>query len=74
VEYTTIPNEPLNTKNKIPPKSWPERGEIIFDNVQMRYRPGLKLVLNGLSFHIYPSEKIGIVGRTVNEKEILSNV
>lgn len=44
--------------------SWPENGEIIFSNVQMRYRPGLPLVLKDLSIHIKPGERIGIVGRT----------
>lgn len=46
------------------PKTWPEHGEIVFDNVQMRYRAELPLVLQGLSLHIQPGEKVGIVGRT----------
>lgn len=45
-------------------KSWPEKGEIVFDNVEMRYRAGLPLVLQGLSMHIKGGERIGIVGRT----------
>lgn len=45
-------------------KSWPEKGEIVFDNVEMRYRAGLPLVLQGLSMHIRGGERIGIVGRT----------
>ncbi|KAK8168087.1 ABC multidrug transporter-like protein [Phyllosticta citrichinensis] len=45
-------------------ESWPESGEINFDNVQMRYRDGLPLVLRGLSMHVRPGERIGIVGRT----------
>ncbi|KAE9379682.1 putative ABC transporter [Stipitochalara longipes BDJ] len=44
--------------------SWPENGEIVFSDVQMRYRPGLPLVLKGMSIHIKPGEHIGIVGRT----------
>ena len=44
--------------------SWPEKGEIVFSNVRMRYRPDLPLVLKGLSIHIQPGEHIGVVGRT----------
>jgi ATP-binding cassette subfamily C (CFTR/MRP) protein 1 len=45
-------------------ESWPERGEIIFENVQMRYREGLPLVLSDLSMHVKGGERIGVVGRT----------
>lgn len=44
--------------------SWPEKGEIVFDNVEMRYRAGLPLVLKGLSLNVAPGERIGVVGRT----------
>mgnify|MGYP002622399680 CR=1 FL=1 len=53
---------PLKTIDVRP--TWPEKGEIVFDNVQMRYRAGLPLVLQGLTMHIRGGERIGIVGRT----------
>ncbi|EON98628.1 putative multidrug resistance-associated protein 2 protein [Phaeoacremonium minimum UCRPA7] len=53
---------PLHTIEVRP--SWPEKGEIVFDNVEMRYRAGLPLVLRGLNMHVRGGERIGIVGRT----------
>jgi len=53
-----------NNKKIIPPKDWPSRGEIIFDNVSFSYDENLPDVLRELSFKINPGEKIGIVGRT----------
>ncbi|THZ15415.1 ABC multidrug transporter-like protein [Aureobasidium pullulans] len=53
---------PLHTVEVRP--SWPEKGEIVFDNVQMRYREGLPLVLKGLNMHVNAGERIGVVGRT----------
>ena len=46
------------------PHSWPREGEIAFDNVQMRYRDGLPLVLQGLNMTVAGGERVGIVGRT----------
>ncbi|KAK7911015.1 hypothetical protein PG985_013496 [Apiospora marii] len=44
--------------------SWPEKGEIVFDNVEMRYRADLPLVLKGMNMHVMGGERVGIVGRT----------
>jgi ABC-type multidrug transport system fused ATPase/permease subunit len=63
-EYATqIPHEAALTSDAVP-NTWPEHGAISFNNVQMRYREGLPLVLHGLTLHIAAGERIGIVGRT----------
>ena len=46
------------------PASWPDKGQIVFDDVQMRYRAGLPLVLHGLNMTVAGGERIGVVGRT----------
>lgn len=54
---------PWITSNR-PPKDWPTKGAIDFDQLELRYRPGLDLVLKGLDWHIDSHEKVGVVGRT----------
>ena len=46
------------------PSSWPDRGEIVFNEVLMRYREGLPLVLQGMNMKVAGGERVGIVGRT----------
>jgi ABC-type multidrug transport system fused ATPase/permease subunit len=50
---------------------WPSGGGVEFLNTQMRYRPGLPLVLKGLNIVIPPRSKVGIVGRTGAGKSTL---
>lgn len=64
VYYGTELEEEAPLKTVEVRKTWPEKGEIVFDNVEMRYRPGLPLVLQGFSMHVRGGERIGIVGRT----------
>ncbi|XP_034398759.1 multidrug resistance-associated protein 5 isoform X2 [Cyclopterus lumpus] len=54
-----------------PAPSWPQQGKITFQDVEMRYRDALPLVLKKLSFTILPKETVGIVGRTGSGKSSL---
>ena len=64
-EYQGAPQEaPFDLPENDPPKEWPEHGVIEFENYETRFRPGLDLVLKGISCKILSGEKIGIVGRT----------
>lgn len=73
-EYIRETPEPPRWKQTDPAEHWPERGAIHFDSVQLRYRPGLPLVLNSLSLEVRPQEKVGICGRTGAGKSSLLNV
>lgn len=67
VEYNSVDSEPEfeSTADKKPPINWPDKGEIKFEKLSLTYCPNSHLkVLDELSFHIFPQEKIGIVGRT----------
>ncbi|RCK59331.1 Oligomycin resistance ATP-dependent permease YOR1 [Candida viswanathii] len=55
---------PYSIPSTAPPSDWPSQGEIEFEDVEMRYRAGLPLVLKKLSFKVGSGEKIGICGRT----------
>ncbi|KAF5016790.1 hypothetical protein F66182_11413, partial [Fusarium sp. NRRL 66182] len=46
------------------PEEWPSKGEVIFSDAHLRYRPGLPYALEQFDLHIQPGERVGIVGRT----------
>ncbi|KAJ3171904.1 hypothetical protein HK101_011204 [Irineochytrium annulatum] len=47
-----------------PSSTWPEKGEISFKDVSLRYRSELDPVLHNLTFNIRAGEKVGVIGRT----------
>ena len=57
----SLETEPSSSK---PPEDWPTKGEIVLEDVSLKYSSSLPLILKNLSFSVKPSEKIGIVGRT----------
>jgi len=59
-DYSTMPNEIIEV-------GWPSGGELIFKDVCLRYRPGLPLALNGLSFSLKSGQRCGVCGRTGNQ-------
>jgi ATP-binding cassette, subfamily C (CFTR/MRP), member 1 len=48
----------------VPPPAWPGEGRLEFRDVCLRYRNGLPLALDNLSFSVPPGKSVGVVGRT----------
>jgi ABC-type multidrug transport system fused ATPase/permease subunit len=64
-EYTNLEEEPARIiEGHRPPPEWPSQGEVKVNNLVMKYAPEGQSVLKDVTFHIKPSEKVGIVGRT----------
>ncbi|KAG2823203.1 Canalicular multispecific organic anion transporter 2 [Phytophthora cactorum] len=64
-----LPLDPPSTQH---PETWPSAGSIKFNHVSFRYKDQGQLVLRDLSFSVYGSEKLGIVGRTGAGKSSLT--
>ena len=62
-EYLDVPQEaPAIVADHRPPAYWPSsNGQLIVENLVVKYAPDLPAVLHNLSFTIRPCEKIGVV-------------
>ena len=72
--YGTELEEEAPLKLASVPDTWPEKGEIIFNEVQMRYRANLPLVLQGLTLRVAAGERIGIVGKIRSSLSVHPNI
>ncbi|CAE8630476.1 unnamed protein product [Polarella glacialis] len=61
---TALPAEAALVTERRPPCGWPSRGVLRVENLKLRYRAGLPLVLKGVSFCTAAGERLGVVGRT----------
>ncbi|KAG0320751.1 hypothetical protein BG000_003456 [Podila horticola] len=71
-EYSEKPIEAPAVAGVPLPESWPKQGRVVFKNYSARYREGLDLVIEDVSFEVQPTEKVGIVGRTGAGKSSLT--
>ncbi|KAG6919005.1 hypothetical protein DXG01_009715 [Tephrocybe rancida] len=66
VEYLDVPQEaPAIIEKSRPPAYWPSSsGNLIVENLVVRYAPHLPPVLKNVSFTVKPAEKIGVVRKS----------
>jgi ATP-binding cassette subfamily C (CFTR/MRP) protein 4 len=74
IQYSQLPMEPSLTTlppHSPPPPNWPTEGEIVANNLTLKYLEEGPTVIKGISFKIHSCDKIGIVGRTGSGKTSL---
>lgn len=67
MQYLDTPQEPpskLQKDEELGQKNWPWAGEIVYNDIRMKYKETGGYALNGLTFKIEAGSKVGIVGRT----------
>ena len=71
LHISDLSKEPSHLQTPAPVDWKPNDGSICFTAVSMRYRPGLPLVLNDISFSLPHANKLGVCGRTGSGKSSL---
>lgn len=73
-EYLNIPQEaPAIIEKCRPPAYWPSsNGQLVVEDLVVKYAPHLPPVLRNLTFTVEAREKIGVVGRTGSGKSTLA--
>ncbi|XP_072027512.1 ATP-binding cassette sub-family C member 9-like [Amphiura filiformis] len=69
--YTNVEKEDYDG-TIIPSREWPDRGDIVYQEVSARYAKELDPVLQNVSIHMKAGEKVGICGRTGSGKSSLT--
>ncbi|KAK2354842.1 ATP-binding cassette sub- C member 8 [Trifolium repens] len=71
-QFIHIPAEPpAIVNNNRPPSSWPSKGKIDRQGLEIRYRPNAPLVLKGITCTFKEGSRVGVVGRTGSGKSTL---
>ncbi|XP_045792714.1 ABC transporter C family member 8-like [Trifolium pratense] len=71
-QFIHIPAEPAAiVDNNRPPSSWPSKGKIDLQGLEIRYRPNAPLVLKGITCTFHEGSRVGVVGRTGSGKSTL---
>ncbi|XP_051835760.1 ATP-binding cassette sub-family C member 11 isoform X2 [Antechinus flavipes] len=68
----SVPESSLHIKGVSCPPGWPQQGQIVFKDYQMKYRDNTPIVLNDINLTFYSQEVVGIVGRTGSGKSSLA--
>ncbi|KAK8465073.1 hypothetical protein PHAVU_010G140400 [Phaseolus vulgaris] len=71
-QFIHLPSEPpAIVKDHRPPSSWPSKGRIDLQALEIRYRPNAPLVLKGITCMFREGSRVGVVGRTGSGKSTL---